>query len=224
MEMPCALLVSGSRDLRLGSWPALKPLYQPIDVSFLSEAAVLALIQDPVRGKLEIEPAAAAALSRLSGGHPFYVQYICQNVVFHINQTARRRRVIADDVEAVVDFMVRNPHGHIVETWRALADAGDRAALVSLAHAVRSASDYVPTSRIVAAGRRRGFPVSLDSIEGAMAQLVDRQALLERDTAHRFRFRVDLFRRFVCHRFQTPADLRNPTGIGPEAVPLQESA
>ncbi|MEK7477684.1 MAG: ATP-binding protein, partial [Candidatus Coatesbacteria bacterium] len=81
-------------------WELLK-LCHPIALQPIDSQSAEALITEPTKGHLEWEKGAIERLFSLTGGHPYFLQYLCSRVVQHQNRT-KTRTVIAQDVEEVV--------------------------------------------------------------------------------------------------------------------------
>lgn len=68
----------------------------------LDSDAIRRLIQEPVQGFLDFEPAAIESMITLTGGFPIYVQALCQEMVDYVNEKTRSTVVSRDDVENCV--------------------------------------------------------------------------------------------------------------------------
>ena len=86
-------------------------LTKSITLYYLDEAAALALITEPLRGRIEYEPGAPDYLYRLTAGHPYLIQYILHNVVARI-QREGRRLIRLEDIQRFEDKMVSEGPGY----------------------------------------------------------------------------------------------------------------
>ncbi|NJL59030.1 MAG: hypothetical protein HC887_04635 [Desulfobacteraceae bacterium] len=84
------------------------------------------------------------------------MQYICQSLVSHINLKIQRNYAEASDLDDVVEFIVRNPAGHIQETWRALPDQA-KMTLTALAHTIRDTDAYTKPEKVIGTARNSDF-------------------------------------------------------------------
>jgi hypothetical protein len=70
-------------------------------VSYLEREDALALIRQPVEGRLSYDDASVEAIVRLTAGQPFYTQAICQSLVDDLNEK-RTRHATREMVNEVV--------------------------------------------------------------------------------------------------------------------------
>jgi hypothetical protein len=122
-----------------------------------------------------------------------------------MNRRTHRTTVGRSDLRAVIDFLVRNPHGHFHETWRGL-DRTERATLAALANTIRDETEFVSEEAIHGTLVARRFPADLEQLRTALAALLQTTHLLER-ASNRYRFRIDLLREWICFNYQTGEDL-----------------
>jgi hypothetical protein len=71
-------------------------LTMPVYIYYLDEASANALISDPVSGFCDFEPGAADYLTRLTAGHPYFIQFFMQKAVDKLKKERRSRVDIAD--------------------------------------------------------------------------------------------------------------------------------
>jgi ABC-type nitrate/sulfonate/bicarbonate transport system substrate-binding protein len=199
------LIATSSRQFGSHLGPMVNSITQIKDISLFSFEDAAALVQQPVAGQLRYQPGAVEAIFRLSGGQPFFVQYICQTLIQQINLQHKRRVVLSLDLAGVIDFVVRNPHGHLHETWRALAPA-EQSALAALANAIRHGHEFLDDATILRMMQERRFPGDAGSLHAALAGLLQRTHLLERQ-ANKVRYRCDLLRHWIRYSYQTGEDL-----------------
>jgi hypothetical protein len=182
-----------------------KPIHE------LSEKDALALIKKPIEKLLTYREKVPELIYRLSGGHPFYTQYICHTLINHVNAELKRNYVVAEDLDEVIDFIVRNPTGHVQETWRRLSNQKyapqyARHTLAALANSIQKPDEYVSTADILSTIRERRFYVEEKALYETLAWFIRNTRLLERQSEN-YRFRSDLIRYWVAYEFQTGEDI-----------------
>jgi uncharacterized RDD family membrane protein YckC len=93
---------------------------------------------------LTFSDAAVSKIQQLCGGHPFYVQLICQSA---FTLKAEEGSVSERDIETVVTKLIASPPPHLVRTWQELGtnDKLVAAALASIAEPgqARTANDVI---------------------------------------------------------------------------------
>jgi hypothetical protein len=85
-------------------WQLLK-LCHPLELGFLDPTSAGELIQAPSRGYLDWDSQACKHLLSLTGGHPYFLQYLCSRIVRVMN-AKRANRVVKDDVDFVIQEFV----------------------------------------------------------------------------------------------------------------------
>ncbi len=82
--------------------PSLLDSVRDQPLSFLNPGAVRELIEQPsgARG-ITFVPEAGGLISQLTGGHPFFVQSLCHDVISEVLNRERRKVVIPEDVKQI---------------------------------------------------------------------------------------------------------------------------
>jgi archaellum biogenesis ATPase FlaH len=195
----------------------LTPIAQMYPIHELSRQDTLALIQKPIGENFTYKAGVPERIYRLSGGHPFYVQSICHTLVNHVNAELKRNYVVIKDLEGIIDFIVRNPAGHIQETWKILSHPDHapmcaRETLAALANSIRHIEEYVNRKSIFKTVRNKCFNVDEPALYKTLAWFDQNTRLLERKSEHdhfrlldrqsvHYRFRNDLIRHWICYEF-----------------------
>jgi len=213
LNLPVHFVMTSTREFE-GSTirTVLSPATQICPIYELSLLDAVALIQNPVEEDLTYQDEVPDLIYRLSGGHPFYVQYICHTLVNHINAELRRNHVTAKDLDGVIDFIVRNPAGHIQETWKSLSNPSSyapkyaRETLAALANTIKRSKEYVGASKIFKTVRKKKFNIDEPALHKTLAWFVQNTRLLEKQ-AENYRFRSDLLRYWISYEFQSGDDI-----------------
>jgi len=156
---------------------------------------------DEVEGEVEevYSKDAVDAIMRLTANHPFYIQWICQQLVDLMNRQ-RRKKVVLTDVSTVVDMFVRTPPQHTLAYWGAFSWQ-EQALLALLAAILADRDDTVWVNVLCRLARSGGYGLEMsgNDVRNILAGLMERtRQLLERTDEGEFRFRVDLLRYWVA--------------------------
>jgi len=217
LNLPVHFVMTGSHEFQheivsqvFGPVAQIYPIYE------LSKQDTLPLIKNPIGGNLIYKDKVPEIIYRLSGGHPFYTQYICHTLVNHVNDQLRRNYVVAKDLDGVIEFIVRSPTGHIQETWRSLSNPDTapkygRETLAALANTIRHSNEYISTSKIFKTVRKKRFEVDKQAMYKTLAWFIQNHRLLERKSEN-YRFRTDLIRHWIAYEFQTGEDIEPMVG------------
>jgi hypothetical protein len=218
LNLPVHFVITGSHEFQDSTVSSVfGPVAQIYPIYELSQPDALALIQNPIGENLSYKEGVSERIYRLSGGHPFYVQYICQTLVNHVNAQLRRNYVVAEDFEGVIDFIARNPTGHIQETWKSLSNPNyapkyGRETLAALANTIKHSKEYVSTSRIFKTVQKKRFEiVDKQALYKTLAWFIQNTRLLERKSEN-YCFRTDLIRHWISYEFQTGEDIEAMQG------------
>jgi hypothetical protein len=174
-------------------WTALMPKSHAIEIGLLSREDALSLIQDPVADLVEYDFGIPGGIVRLAGGHPYYTQVVCQNLVDHLNRV-RHNLCDTRDLAAVVDEVIQNPPPQMLYFWKQLA-IPEKIILSLLAETLEDDASAVAVTDVVA--RAAEYPVGEPIAEHVVSQILSHFAAkghLEETEKGRFRFRLDLFR------------------------------
>lgn len=200
--LPLSFLFTGSRRVQERDpavWSRLMGKAIHRRVSFLALGDAERLIREPVRGRMEYTDDAVRAILRLTAGHPFYTQVICQALVDRMNEK-RTTSVEADDVDEVAEALADSPLPQTVYWWKSLPLLA-RVVGSLLAAAADGPSRYVPAAAIetnLEAHRREyGFEVRRASVRGMLERMVEQEDLEAGDPRDTYRFRMDLIRRWL---------------------------
>lgn len=172
-----------------------------IKISFLSPEGATRLITEPGAPHLVFEPAAIEAIRELSGGHPFYLQTLCQRA-FDLQHGSGM--VTPAQVEEVVADLLVTPPPHLILSWNAIS-LDDRFIGSALAGLLSQSGgpSWVTAEEISAHLVKERFPIArnLASIRGSLAALRESDFVEKKPNTQAFRFTVGLARRWVSeHR------------------------
>jgi hypothetical protein len=138
----------------------------------------------------------AESILRLSAGHPYYTQVICQALVDYLNHK-REFAVALPQLNEIVELVLNNPPpplNHVWENW----SVQEKIAAAGLAHVLTGEEHYASAEVIL-----ESMPSELRT--GAGDPVTFRSALdhlchedwLERQDRGAYRFQVDLLRLWI---------------------------
>jgi len=166
-------------------------------ISFLTRDDTARLITQPVDGKVSFAPETIAHIYSLTAGQPFYIQMICQNLVYHLNEV-RKSEVDEDDVQVVVDGILENPPPQLLFNWN--EQSAERKLTLSMLAEFSDSSETFFSARELCHKINRGkLGVDLDVnfFNTEFSALYQDEYVLQ--SGRRYRFRMDLYRLWVRH-------------------------
>lgn len=178
----------------------------------LNKKDAYALIQKPVANTLNYDEDSLKSIFRLSGGQPFYTQYICQTLIVDINYRLQRNNVFSKDLINVINSIVEDPPGHILETWRDISDprkAPKHAlhVLSALAASIKNKEDYIDHRSITKIAKERRFNFEDLQLKKSLAWFKGNTRLIEWDSNEKYRFKSDLLRHWIINTYLTGDDV-----------------
>jgi hypothetical protein len=176
-------------------WSILFNIASYKKITFLSHDDAQRLIVEPVKPNIEYDPLAIERIIGVTGGHPYFTQVVCHELVSYHNET-QRSYLTANDVAQVLDRIVERGEAHFKFIWAESA-ANERAVLLAL-------SDVLETAETASADDVRGrldkcadcptdipVPQVLDRLE--MGDILTRSG----PRSNLYRFKIDLIRRWI---------------------------
>ncbi len=171
-----------------------KSIYRKI--SYLSANDTRRLISEPLREYLEYDEEVLSVIYRLTGGHPFYTQVICQNMVDLLIEDERNNPSL-HDLEGVVKDIIANPLPQMIYSWNNLSD-WSRLILSSMGGLIKKAEDWTADEsvyRFLLQTKVR-MPFKRERINILLEEAYQKE-FLEKNEEEKYRFKIDLFRRWI---------------------------
>jgi len=212
-SLDVCFVMTGSKDFNHSKYlsPKFSPVSIMLEVNTLTKPDAMNLILKPIEGYLDYREDTAEKIYRLTGGHPFYTQYVCQSLVSHINATLKRNFVKPDDLHDVIHFIIRNPAGHIQETWRTFP-FNVKHTIAALARTLNSPEERTRIKAVLQTARKYRFLLVDQDCYEAVSWLKKETSLMDWESDE-IRFNIDIFRYWIERYFQTGED------IEPEDLP-----
>jgi hypothetical protein len=194
-----SFIFTGSTNLenrKVDFWKTLlaKSIYKKI--SYLSYNDTVRLITEPLKGYLTFEKPVIDTIYRLTGGQPFYTQVVCQNLV-DLAVEKEKNDVSGEELDAVVKDIVNNPLPQMIYSWSnlsihlrlVLSALGSILTDSSLYEGTQGICDYVTKNSI-------RLPFKKEQINILLEDAYSRE-FIEKNDEGKYRFRMDLFRRWI---------------------------
>jgi hypothetical protein len=186
-------------------WHPFYGSVEMIKVSYLSEGDARRLITNPTEDfAIDYDQDAIEAIIQLTNGQPYLIQQICRDLISHLNylvfdeEQEREPRITLEDVEAVIsgDFFQRG-HYYFIGVWSQAGE--DERHLLE----VLSADSVNALGGLGVAELTEATGIAQTLVENALRRL-EQHDVLESETGvdgvRRWRFRVELMRRWVAQR------------------------
>jgi len=176
-------------------WSILFNIASYKKITFLTPDDARRLITEPVAPHLEYDPLAIERITAVSGGHPYFTQVICHELVAYHNET-QRSYITANEVEDVLDRIVERGEAHFKFIW-AEASPIERAVLLALADLLET-EETVGVDPVQALLDKRAINLNgtplikvLDNLE--LGDILTRSG----PRSSLYRFKIDLIRRWI---------------------------
>jgi hypothetical protein len=199
-ERPVDFVFSGTHkleDLAAEYWSILFNIATYKQISFLDRPVVERLITDPVAPfGMEYDPTAVRHIYGVTAGHPFLTQLVCHEMVAYHNESERSYITVAD-VDTVLGRIAERGEAHFKYVW-AGADGPERLTMLALAELLVH-TDAATAAEIAALTQNRRQSFDADTALRALVRLESRDIVARTAPgSERFRYRVDLVRRWVA--------------------------
>ena len=175
------------------------------EISFLKDNEATELIKMPVKDYIKYEDHQVEYLKYLTAGHPYYLQYLCQNLIAHLN-SKERNYIIEGDINFLLNDLIENPPPHLTYTWENLS--GEHQYILSiLAHSAKE-RDYIKLDDIV---EKMGDKLGIDEIKHALKGLnhCDMLDMVSEESGCLYRFKMDLMRYWIKNKYPPQTILVN---------------
>ncbi|MBC7237988.1 MAG: hypothetical protein H5T69_19265, partial [Chloroflexi bacterium] len=167
-------------------------------ISYLTEAEATDLIVEPVKGLIEYHPLVIQRIRNVTACHPYFIQYICDELV-KLAQAEQRNYIELTDVDAVIQDVVRDATGNIENSiYNDLSEA-EKLVLAALAHVTDEVRVFVLLGDIANMLERRRLGMSREEILQALRALRERDLVTETRIGQqlRYSFRMGLVRMWL---------------------------
>ena len=176
-------------------WSILFNIASYKKITFLSHDDAQRLIVEPVKPNLEYDPLAIERIIGVTGGHPYFTQLVCHELVSYHNET-ERSYLTANDIEAVLDRIAERGEAHFRFIW-AESSATEHKVLSTLANLLETAETVSPDEVQAQLDKQ-----AIDLNGARVGEVFDRLEMGDILTrsgprSNLYRFKIDLLRRWI---------------------------
>lgn len=164
-------------------------------VSFLQRVEAERLIREPVADVLWYDDLAVEKILRVTAGQPYFIQYICHEIV-NLARRDQKNFVTLRDVDRALQTTVQETTGIIRHSYMSLSH-DEQLALAALARITDDGRPFASLEDIAETLAQDDLSMSVRELQEPMRPLVDRDFIIERsgDSALRqYGFSMDLVR------------------------------
>jgi hypothetical protein len=166
------------------------------EITFLSRQDAQRLIQEPVEGQVNYLEGVTDSIYKLSYGHPFYTQVLCQSVVDYLN-SVERHDLTLDDLDEVVRMFVDNPPPQLVYEWDEFSEQ-QQIALALLSEVAEESHRAVHPDELIKAKEDNAYPVEITTENlNVILDGLDEKNVLERTEDGGYHFLIDVMRLWI---------------------------
>lgn len=163
-------------EMTTNYWSVLFNIALYKEISYLDHEAARRLICEPVAPNLTYDDLAIDKITRLTAGHPYFLQLVCYSLVKRANQQ-RTGYITITDVNETVDEMLGLGEVHFAYIWQRSSSA-ERVVLITIAHLVDRELPF-RVSDIVAALDDYRIELTPADVTAALQSLVQRNVVRE---------------------------------------------
>ena len=164
-------------------------------VSFLDQADAESLVRQPVADVLWYDDLAMEKILRVTAGHPYFIQYICHEIL-NLARRDAKNFVALRDVDRALQTTVQETTGIIRHSYMSLS-RDEQVALAALARITDDGRPFVGSEDIAETLRQDDVVLAKRDLLETLRQLVERDFMVERGgggAGHQYGFAMDLVR------------------------------
>lgn len=166
-------------------------------ISFLSSSDTLRLVNEPVRGLVQYDPAVPELIYDLTAGQPFYTQVLCQSIVDHLNED-KKVDVDREDVHQVVQEIIENPLPQMIFAWSSLTSM-EKLSLSVIAELTKDGIREKTSADIIAFpdSEKIGYRLDPNKVNESLERLFHYDLLDKDASGGTYIFKMDLWRQWI---------------------------
>lgn len=198
-EIPVSFVATGSEqleNLEFADWKILTKKTIPRRISLLNPKEARRLIMEPVQGYVLYDEGLPESILRLTAGHPYYTQLLCQTTVDYLNQN-QRFSLSQTELHKITQLVLDNPPLPLNHLWEQLSPL-QKTTVAALAKVLEDGQAHASPKQIHAAIPEELLDEALGPAHmlSALGQLCNQDWLEDAGPAE-YRFRADLFRLWI---------------------------
>jgi len=170
----------------------------PYRISYLKESEAEALIVEPVAKYLTYDGLVVNKILRISAGHPYFIQYICDSLV----KLARRKRknfVALPDLDVVLHDVIQDNTGNLHKAVYAPLAKPPQKALAALANVTDDYRVFVPPDMMAQELDKYKLGMAMSTLLDALHSLRESDLVVEQRVGQslQYGFKMDLIRMWL---------------------------
>ena len=218
-DIPVGFVATGSDQLEkliFSGWNILRPKTIPRRIGLLTANDATRLIVEPVRGYVLYDDGIPEQILRITAGHPYYTQVICQTMVDYVNNK-RDFAIGSEQLFEIVEQVLQNPPPPLNHVWDGFSQQ-EKIASAALAYVLKDPAEYEDVQIL-----RDRMPDELRAQIPEAASLVVacdhlcREDWLEKRSSTEYRFRLDLLRLWIARDHSIWQVIDEPRRVGDTA-------
>lgn len=218
-DIPVGFVATGSDQLEkltFSGWNILRPKTIPRKIGLLTPNDASRLIVEPVRGYVLYDEGIPEQILRITAGHPYYTQVICQTMVDYLNHKMDFA-VGSEQLFEIVEQVLHNPPPPLNQVWDGFSQQ-EKFTSAALAYILKDPAQYQDVQTL-----RDRMPAELRAqIPEAASMVVAcdhlcREDWLEKRSSAEYRFRVDLLRLWIARDHSIWQVIDEPRRVGDTA-------
>jgi hypothetical protein len=180
-----------------------KPLFRAanyLKITFLEKEYAVELIKNPVKKEfVKYNDKVIERILRITGHHPFYIQYICYGILNILNKE-KRKDVKMRDIDTVIAKLIKGAPMHLSYVWET-ATYDEKIVLSLLSEIIVKENKFVSASAIekykTEKEKKGEATITLSAKIEKILDDLHHEDILEEDSEKRYRYKVDLIRHWV---------------------------
>jgi hypothetical protein len=172
-------------------------------ISFLERDDAINLIKKPVEGFASYDDKIIERILLITGCHPFYIQYICYEIVNILNKE-KRNKVKMKDIDLVIKNLIKHAPMHLGYVWDNVS-YDEKIILSLLSEIIRKETEFISVKDIEKFKEKKEIAgettIKLNyNIEKILEDL-KHEDILEKDARNGYKYKVDLVRHWVKEKY-----------------------
>jgi len=187
------------QQITLQHWSILFNIALYKDIGFMKPEEAAQIIREPVRGVIFYDDLAIEKITRITAGHPYFVQLLGNKLVdYYLNQ--KNFYLTLQDVNQVIDDVLMGGALHFDYLWKE-SSLIEQLLLAAMAKVISREGGAATLSDVTVLLDRFGLALERMNIVSAVKSLAARDMIVTDSDFHQFEFKIDLVRLWL-ERYQ----------------------
>jgi len=172
-------LIAGSYGLQAMTQDDRYPLFHSAkcrSIDFLTYDDTIELVRGPVSSIVRYDDLAVDEIWRATQGHPYFVQYLCQDIISSMNRRAQSNDISAREVRSAINSLINADSQAFAHLWNPCTPF-EQDILVAVAGLLEGQDQSVDLSQVVRHMRKLNLVAPEQEVSRALEHLVNRNIL-----------------------------------------------